>query len=273
MALLLWAVLVSPQNSKLSSLQTQETTLQTQQTSLQAKLASLKTEQQKLSSQLRRPAEDRHPDPERPEPDRCRCRGVLVREPVQRPDRQLRRHPDPVQRLRPGHHGHRTTPATAAPAAGRRHGGPPPTGVVAVPTTLAVTGNYGQMTTFINGLDSFPRLFVIQTFVLAYGAASTSASSASASGCVLGSAALAAAGSQPPVGRRNATAAVRRAVQPGHHRVDLLHLDPERPGRLHQGHRRRPADAATTDTDRARCPVPADGEPRHPEPVRRVRPR
>ena len=49
-ALLVWAILVSPQNSKLSSLKTQETTLATQQTTLEAKLSSLKSEQQKLSS-------------------------------------------------------------------------------------------------------------------------------------------------------------------------------------------------------------------------------
>jgi hypothetical protein len=51
-----------------------------------------------------------------------------------------------------------------------------------VPTTLSVTGNYGQMVSFINGLDTFPRLFVIQHFVLAYGtSASASASTASSS--------------------------------------------------------------------------------------------
>ena len=44
-----------------------------------------------------------------------------------------------------------------------------PAGVVAVPTTLTVTGNYNQMDAFIIGLDSFPRLFVIQTFKLIYG--------------------------------------------------------------------------------------------------------
>ena len=48
-AIILWLALISPQNSKLSSLQTQETMLQSQQTSLEAKLAALKTEQQKLS--------------------------------------------------------------------------------------------------------------------------------------------------------------------------------------------------------------------------------
>ena len=55
-------------------------------------------------------------------------------------------------------------------------------GVTAVPTTLTVQGNYGQITSFINGLDSFPRLFVIQKFILAYGIASTS----STSGVVVG---------------------------------------------------------------------------------------
>src|SRR5665213_3091434 len=49
-ALLIWALLVAPQNSKLASLKTQETQLQAQQSNLQVKLSSLKTEQQKLSS-------------------------------------------------------------------------------------------------------------------------------------------------------------------------------------------------------------------------------
>ena len=50
-------------------------------------------------------------------------------------------------------------------------------GVTAVPTTLTVQGDYAQMTAFVNGLDSFPRLFVIQKFILAFGKASTSSSS------------------------------------------------------------------------------------------------
>ncbi len=42
-----------------------------------------------------------------------------------------------------------------------------------MPTTLTVQGNFGQIMSFVNGLDSFPRLFVIQKFVLGYGAASS----------------------------------------------------------------------------------------------------
>jgi len=54
-----------------------------------------------------------------------------------------------------------------------------------VPTTLAVQGNYGQISAFVNGLDTFPRLFVIQKFTLSYGQASTSsASSATAAAAV-----------------------------------------------------------------------------------------
>ena len=48
--LLIWAVLVSPQNSKLSSLQSQETQLQSKQAALQAKLATLRSEKQNLTS-------------------------------------------------------------------------------------------------------------------------------------------------------------------------------------------------------------------------------
>jgi hypothetical protein len=53
-----------------------------------------------------------------------------------------------------------------------------------------VQGNFGQMMAFINGLDTtFPRLFVIQKFVLAYGdkpvgGAGTSSSSSAASAAV-----------------------------------------------------------------------------------------
>ena len=69
------------------------------------------------------------------------------------------------------------TPATAtaaAPTTTRSE----PSDVTPVPTTLTVTGNYGQVSAFINGLDGFPRLFVIQNFVLSYGVLSaTSASS------------------------------------------------------------------------------------------------
>ncbi len=106
-ALLLWAILVSPQSSKLSSLQSQETQLQGQETALQAKLTALEVGKAEPDQELCRPAEDRHPDPQRAEPNRHRCRRVVIREPVQRPDRRVRRDPDPVQWVCAGHVGRR----------------------------------------------------------------------------------------------------------------------------------------------------------------------
>ena len=158
-ALLIWTLLVAPQNSKLASLQTQETQLQTQATGLQVKLASLKTEQQKLSGSC------------------ADLQKIATQIPsVQSPtdvDAEESSFEDQFNALTSSSGVHLTqfsgfTPATstsATPATGSTA----PAGVVPVPTTLAVTGNYGQMVAFINGLDSFPRLFVIQNFVLAVG--------------------------------------------------------------------------------------------------------
>ncbi len=176
-ALLLWAVLVSPQKSKLSSLQTQETQLQSQQTQLQVKLSSLKSEQQKLSSSC----------------------ADLQKIATQIPSVQSPTDVDAEESSFESQFNALTatsgvtltqfsgfapaTTAQATPTTGSSTA--TPAGVVAVPTTLAVTGNYGQVLNFINELDSFPRLFVIQTFDLTYGStASTTTASASGSATV-----------------------------------------------------------------------------------------
>ncbi len=177
-ALLLWAVLISPQNSKLSSLQTQETTLTAQQSTLQAKLASLKSEQQKLSSSC------------------ADLQKIATQIPsVQSPtdvDAQESSFENQFNGLVAGSGVALTAfsgfaPATTAQATPTPGTATTPAGVVAVPTTLAVTGNYNQVHSFINDLDGFPRLFVIQTFTLTYGTGAASAtgsagSSASAAG-------------------------------------------------------------------------------------------
>jgi hypothetical protein len=190
-ALLLWAVLISPQNSKLSSLQTKQTTLQSQQTTLEAKLASLKSEQQKLSSSC------------------ADLQKIATQIPsVQSPtdvDAEESSFENQFNGLVAGSGVALTqfsgfapaTTAQTAPTTGTSATGAAsstPVGVVAVPTTLTVTGNYGQVTTFINDLDAFPRLFVIQSFVLAYGtgAASSSATSGASAG-------VGASASSPPL--------------------------------------------------------------------------
>ena len=51
-----------------------------------------------------------------------------------------------------------------------------------MPTTLAVTGTYDQIHAFIDDLDGFPRLFVIQNLTLSYGTATPASSGATAGG-------------------------------------------------------------------------------------------
>ncbi len=172
-ALLLYAILISPQSSKLTSLQTQETQLQTQQTALEAKLTALKAEKQnltkscadleKIATQI--PSVESPTDVDAEESSfESQFNGLAETSGV-------------TLTQFSGFAPASTTSAT--PAAGTQTS---PAGVVAVPTTLAVTGNYSQTTSFINGLDKFPRLFVIQTFDLTFGTAAPSTGGATSSG-------------------------------------------------------------------------------------------
>jgi Tfp pilus assembly protein PilO len=172
-ALLLWAVLVSPQNSKLATLKNQEATLQTQETGLQVKLASLKTEQQKLGNSCadlqkiatQIPSVQTPTDIDAEESSfesqfnaLTASSGVTLTQ---------------FSGFAPAS-STSTTPASTTTSGSAASSD----GVVAVPTTISVTGNYGQMTAFVSGLDNFPRLFVIQSFTLAYGADTASESTA-----------------------------------------------------------------------------------------------
>jgi len=180
LAIILWLGLISPQNSKLSSLQEQSTTLQAQEAALQAKLTALESEGQKLSSNC----------------------ADLVRISTQIPSVQSPTDVDAEESsfesqfnslagtsgvslaqfsgFTPA--GTTATGAVAVPATSTGAAGATttPADVTSVPTTLTVQGNYGQITAFVNGLDTFPRLFVIQKFVLSYGQASTSATGSAA---------------------------------------------------------------------------------------------
>ena len=159
-ALILWVALISPQNSKLTSLNAQSLTLQTQESAVQARLTALQSEGlklstncadlQKISTQIPSVVSPTDIDAqessfERQFNDLAGSSGVTLAQ---------------FSGFAPA-----TTTATPAAATGS------PAGVTAVPTTLTVQGNYGQITSFINGLDNFPRLFVIQKFTLAFGTA------------------------------------------------------------------------------------------------------
>jgi Tfp pilus assembly protein PilO len=189
-ALLLWAILISPQKSKLSSLQTQETTLQSQQTALTAKLTGLKADQQQLSTKCA-------------DLEKIATQIPTVQSPTDI-DAEESSFESQFNGLTASSGVSLTqfsgfTPATstsAAPATttpGAKSGS-----VVAVPTTLAVTGNYGQMVSFVNGLDSFPRLFVIQNFTLAFGTTASTTAGATTTASVGSSSAGGAPDSNTP---------------------------------------------------------------------------
>ncbi|MBV8463110.1 MAG: type 4a pilus biogenesis protein PilO [Acidimicrobiales bacterium] len=173
--LLIWLVLIAPQNSKLSSLQAKESTLNAQQTDLQAKLSSLRSEKQSLSAH-------------------CADLQKIV---TQIPSVQSPTDVDAEESSFEGQlnalagssgvtlaqfSGFAPASASAAAAPAATHtGAATPADVTPVPTTLTVTGNYGQVSSFINGLDNFPRLFVIQNFTLSTGTGATTSGSSSSS--------------------------------------------------------------------------------------------
>lgn len=183
-ALLLWAILISSQSSKVSTLQNQESQLQTQQVVLQSKLANLKIENQrvpkscadlqKIATQIPSVVSPTDIDAEESSFESqfnglAAITGVALTQ---------------FSGFAPAT---ATATATATPApttpANSSTTGKAPT-VVAVPTTLAVSGTYSQITSFVNGLDGFPRLFLIQKFVLTYGAPSTTAGATTVTGGV-----------------------------------------------------------------------------------------
>jgi len=173
-ALLLYAIVVAPQSSKLSSLQNQETQLQSQQSTLESKLTALRTEKQNLTkscADLQKIATE-IPSVQSPT-------DVDAEESSFESQFNGLAETSGVTLTQFSGFAPATATATATPATGTAT----TNGVVAVPTTLTVTGDFAKMTAFINGLDKFPRLFVIQTFNLAYGsAAAQSSSSSSGSG-------------------------------------------------------------------------------------------
>jgi Tfp pilus assembly protein PilO len=188
-ALIMWVALIAPQNSKLASLQAQSVQLQTQESSIQARLASLQSEGKKLSTNC------------------ADLQKISTQIPsVQSPtdiDAQESSFESQFNNLASSSgvtlaQFSGFAPATAGAAAATPTATGSPVGVTAVPTTLTVQGNYGQMTTFVKDLDNFPRLFVIQKFILAFGAAaSASASGGSSAPSGGSSAASGAAGVSP----------------------------------------------------------------------------
>ena len=119
-ALLLWAILVSPQSSKLSSLQAQQTQLQGQQTALEAKLASLKSEKQNLTKSCADLQKIATQIPSVQSPTDIDAEESSFESQFNQLTAVIRRDPHPIQRVRAGDLG-RGAPATTPAPRDRGH--------------------------------------------------------------------------------------------------------------------------------------------------------
>ena len=170
-AILVYALLISPQSSKLSSLDSQATQLQAQEAGLQAKLTALQQARQKV-------------------PANCAdLRKIATQIPSVKTPSDIAAEESSFETQMNAllaqtgtsivsFSGFAPPTTSTAPATGPAPGA----GVVAIPLTLTVTGSYGQVSAFVSQLDTFPRLFVIQTFALSLGSGSGGATSAPAAG-------------------------------------------------------------------------------------------
>ena len=164
-AIILYVAVIAPQGTKLNSLKAQETTLQAQQATLQAQLTTLQTEKHQLSAHCADLEKIATQIPS------VASASDLAAEQSSFYD-QLTALVSSSGTSIPafswtGSTATGTT-ATTPTTPGAATGASTTAGVTPVPVSMQITGNYGQMSAFVAGLDSFPRLFVIQTFTLSF---------------------------------------------------------------------------------------------------------
>jgi Tfp pilus assembly protein PilO len=134
-ALIAYAALISPEGSHLSKLQAQQTQLQGQETALQTKIATLKKDKSQLGTDCQQLTTDLTEIPGAPDVDSFLQQVTALAVASGDPN----------------------TPTISVTQAS----GPATGGVTPVTVALTLSGSYGQMTSFLTGLDSFPRLFTV----------------------------------------------------------------------------------------------------------------
>jgi len=146
-ALIAYAALISPQGSQLTKLQAQRTQLQSQETGLQVKIATLKREKSQLDTDCQQLSTDLTEIPGAPD----------VNSFLQQVSNLAVASGDP-----------NTPSINVTQASGAATGG-----VTPVTVALTLSGTYGQMTEFLSGLDTFPRLFTITSISIIGGSVVT----------------------------------------------------------------------------------------------------
>jgi Tfp pilus assembly protein PilO len=133
-ALIVFAAWISPEGSNLTKLQAKQAQLQTQQLALQERIATLKREKSQLGSDCSQLTTDLTEIPATPSVSSFLNQVSALADSSGDPN-------TPSISV---------TQATAASKA-----------VTPVTVALTLSGTYGQMTAFLQGLDTFPRLFTV----------------------------------------------------------------------------------------------------------------
>ena len=146
-ALIIFAAWISPEGSHLKTLQAQQTTLQSQQTALQVKIATLKKEKSQLGTDCQQLTTDLTEIPSAPDVDSFLSQVTALAVSSGDPS---------------------TPTISVTQSTGAATGGVSP-----VTVAMTLSGTYGQMMSFLQGLDSFPRLFTVTSIQVSGGAVVT----------------------------------------------------------------------------------------------------
>lgn len=151
-AVVMFMALISPQSKKLSSLRTKEAQLQSQQTQLQSEIATLKSEKAHIGTSCSQLTKALTEIPGTPDVSSFLQQVTSLAVGTGNPNTPT------ISVLQAPSAGVATG---AGAAGGRAAGAGAGAGATPVQVTLTLNGNYAQMSSFIKGLDSFPRLFTV----------------------------------------------------------------------------------------------------------------
>jgi Tfp pilus assembly protein PilO len=142
--LIVYAAWISPEGSHLAKLQAQRAQLAVQQTGLELKIAALKKEKSQLGTNCQQLTTDLTEIPGTPSVDSFLQQVTQLA----------------VSSGDPNTPSISVTQATAGAKSG----------VTSVVVAMTLSGTYGQMTEFLQGLDTFPRLFTVSSISVTGGA-------------------------------------------------------------------------------------------------------
>jgi Tfp pilus assembly protein PilO len=146
LAIIIFVAWISPEGGKLSSLHAEQAQLVSQQTHLQTELTALKSDKARLASNCQALSKDLDEIPGTPSVDSFFSQVTALA----------------VASGDPNTPSISVTQATAAAA-----------GATPVAVTFSLAGTYGQMSAFLKGLDTFPRLFTITAITINGGPVAT----------------------------------------------------------------------------------------------------